>query len=157
MKVVGYDPMIKSMSQIPQLGKFDESFKLVSTLDEITSTADVVTLHIPKSAETANLFNADRLQKMKKGSFLINCARGGIVDEKALIIALESGHLAGAALDVFEKEPPVLPSPLFTHAKILCAPHLGASTYEAQTRVALTAAEQMINFFSKGDRTGVVN
>ncbi len=157
MKVIGFDPMIKSMSQLPSLGKFDESFKLMSTLDEVCKTADVITLHIPKVAETANLFNSDRLGSMKKGSFLINCSRGGIVDEKALIAALDSGQLAGAALDVFEKEPPPFPNPLFTHAKILCAPHLGASTFEAQTRVALTAAEQMIGFFSKGDRTGVVN
>ncbi|MBL7714864.1 MAG: hydroxyacid dehydrogenase [Bdellovibrionales bacterium] len=158
MKVVGYDPMVKSMAQVQgKLSKMDESFKLVTTVDEVIAEANIVTLHVPKTKDTANLINADRLAKMKDKSFVINCSRGGIVDEKAVIAAIDSGKLAGAAFDVFEKEPPVFPNPLFNHPKIVCAPHLGASTFEAQDRVALTAANQIVGFFGKGDRTGVIN
>lgn len=158
MKVVGYDPMIKSMAQVPgKLSKMDESFKLVTTVDEVIAECNILTLHVPKNKDTANLINADRLAKMKDKSFVINCSRGGIVDEKAVIAACDSGKLAGAAFDVFEKEPPVFPNPLFNHPKIVCAPHLGASTFEAQDRVALTAANQIVGFFGKGDRTGVIN
>jgi D-3-phosphoglycerate dehydrogenase len=88
---------------------------------------------------------------------VINCSRGGIVDEKAVLAALDSGKLAGAAFDVFEKEPPVFPNPLFTHPKVVCAPHLGASTFEAQDRVAQTAAQQLIGFFVRGERAGIIN
>ncbi len=158
MKVVGYDPMIKSMSQVPgKLAKMGEDFKLVGTVDEVTTVANIVTVHVPKNKDTANLINGDRIAKMKDKSFVLNCSRGGIVDEAAVMAALDSGKLAGAAFDVFEKEPPVFPNPLFTHPKVVCAPHLGASTFEAQDRVALTAAAQMIAFFGKGDRTGVIN
>lgn len=157
MKVVGYDPVVKSLSQAPALARYDESVKIVATLDELLPICDIVTLHVPKNKDTANLFNSDRLARMKKGAFLINCARGGVVDEKAVIAAVDSGQLNGAAFDVFEKEPPVFPNPLFTHPKIVSVPHLGASTHEAQERVALTAARQIAGFFSKGDRTGVIN
>ncbi len=158
MKVVGYDPMIKSMGQVPgKLAKMGEDFKLVGTVDEVTTVSNIITVHVPKNKDTANLINGDRIAKMKDKSFVLNCSRGGIVDEKAVMAACDSGKLAGAAFDVFEKEPPVFPNPLFTHPKIVCAPHLGASTFEAQDRVALTAAAQMIAFFGKGDRTGVIN
>lgn len=158
MKVVGYDPMIKSASQVPgKLGKMNEDFKLVMTVDEVTTTANIITVHVPKNKDTANLINGDRIAQMKDKSFVINCSRGGIVDEKAVMAGLDAGKLAGAAFDVFEKEPPVFPNALFTHPKVVCAPHLGASTFEAQDRVALTAAAQMIAFFAKGDRTGVIN
>lgn len=157
MKVVAFDPVIKSLGQIPMLSKWDESVSILSKVDEVLPKVDVLTIHIPKTPDTTHLIDAKRIATMRKGSFLLNCARGGIVDEKAVISALDSGHLAGAAFDVFEKEPPEFPNPLFTHLKVVCAPHLGASTVEAQTRVATTAAEQMISFFTKGDRTGVVN
>jgi D-3-phosphoglycerate dehydrogenase len=158
MKVVGYDPMIKSLSQVPgKLAKMDDAFKLVGTVDEVIAAANLVTVHVPKNKDTANLINADRIAKMKDKSFVINCSRGGIVDEKAVLAALDGGKLAGAAFDVFEKEPPVFPNPLFTHPKVVCAPHLGASTYEAQDRVAQTAASQIVGFFGKGDRAGVIN
>lgn len=169
MKVVGYDPKIKSLSQIEQIGgplaklaanpSISESgaLKIVETVDEAITSGNLVTLHIPRTNETKNLINADRIAKMKDKSFLINCARGGVVDEKAVIAALDSGKLAGAAFDVFEKEPPEFPNPLFTHPKVVCAPHLGASTYEAQERVALTAANQIVGFFGRGDKTGVIN
>ncbi len=158
MSIVGYDPMIRSLSQLGgKLAKWDESVRIVGSVDEALAVADIVTLHLPKTPETANLFNAERLGKMKKGSFLLNCARGGIVDERAALQALESGHLAGAAFDVFEKEPPAFPLALAQHPKVVCAPHLGASTLEAQDRVASTAAEQIVGFFKSGNRAGVIN
>lgn len=158
MKVVGFDPMIKSVSQVPgRLAKMDESFKLVSTPDEVILSCNILTVHVPKNKDTANFINADRIGKMKDKSFIINCSRGGIVDEKAVMAAIDSGKLAGAAFDVFDKEPPQFPNALFTHPKVVCAPHLGASTFEAQERVALTAGAQMVAFFTKGDRAGVIN
>jgi D-3-phosphoglycerate dehydrogenase len=147
MKVVGYDPFIKTLANV----------QILPTVDDVVKVSNLITVHVPKSKETAKLINADRLAMMKDGSFVINCSRGGIVDEAALLKALDSGKLAGAALDVFEEEPPTKPSPLFTHPKVACAPHLGASTFEAQERVALTAANQIVGFFKKGDRTGIIN
>ncbi|HTL11439.1 MAG TPA: hydroxyacid dehydrogenase [Bdellovibrionota bacterium] len=158
MKVVGFDPFIQTLSQVPgKLSRMDESVTVVKTVDEVLRAADILTLHVPKNKQTANLINADSIGNMKKGSFVINCSRGGIVDEKAVIAAIDSGHLRGAAFDVFEKEPPEFPTPLANHPKIVVAPHLGASTNEAQERVALTAASQMVAFFKSGDRTGVIN
>ncbi|MEK7691628.1 MAG: hydroxyacid dehydrogenase [Bdellovibrionota bacterium] len=151
MNVIGFDPMIQgSILGVPWL-------KVCGTLDELLKEAHIVTLHIPKSKETTNLFNSDRLGSMRDKSFLINCSRGGIVDENAVLAAIDSGKLSGAAFDVYEKEPPVFPQKLFTHPKVVCAPHLGASTYEAQDRVALTAANQIVAYFGKNERTGVVN
>lgn len=158
MKVVGYDPVIKSMAQVPgKLAKMDDAFKLVGTVDEVVSASNIVTVHVPRNKDTTHLIGAERIAKMKDKGFVLNCSRGGIVDEKAVLAAIDSGKLAGAAFDVFEKEPPVFPNPLFTHPKVVCAPHLGASTHEAQERVALTAASQIVGFFTKGDRTGVIN
>ena len=158
MKVVGYDPIIKSVAQIPgKLAKMDDSFKIVATVDELVKTSNIITVHVPKNKDTTNLINADRIAMMKDKGFILNCSRGGIVDETAVIAALDSGKLAGAAFDVFEKEPPTFPNPLFTHPKIACAPHLGASTFEAQERVALTAASQIVGFFTKGERMGIIN
>jgi D-3-phosphoglycerate dehydrogenase len=158
MKVVGYDPLIKSLTQLPgRLSKMAEDFTMVNTVDEAISRANMVTVHVPKGKDTANLINAERIAMLKKPAFVINCSRGGIVDEKAVIAALDSGQLAGAAFDVFEKEPPAFPSPLAQHAKIAVAPHLGASTFEAQERVALTAASQIVGFFKEGSRAGIIN
>jgi D-3-phosphoglycerate dehydrogenase len=94
---------------------------------------------------------------MKKGSFVINCSRGGIVNETDVLQALETGQLERAAFDVFTEEPPKGPNPLFQHPKVVCTPHLGASTVEAQNRVATTAASQIVGFFQNGNRTGVIN
>jgi len=158
MKVVAYDPVIKTISQIPgKLAKMDESITIVPTVDALLPLANVISVHVPKNAETAKLINSDRIAKMKDKSFVINCSRGGIVDEKAVLAALDSGKLTGAAFDVFEKEPPEFPNALFTHPKVVCAPHLGASTFEAQDRVATTAATQIINFFNHGEKVGVIN
>jgi D-3-phosphoglycerate dehydrogenase len=140
MNVIGYDPF--PPKELPA------GVKLVS-LDDVVTKSDFVTLHVPLTDGTKNLFNADTFAKMKKGSYLINCARGGIVDERAVLGALESGQLAGAALDVFGKEPPV-PAPLFNHDNVIFTPHLGASSKEAQEKVAIELAEVFIGFLKDG-------
>ena len=114
------------------------------TLPELLARADVVTLHLPLTAGTRNLIDAAALASMKPGSILLNVSRGGIVDEAALAEALHSGHLAGAGIDVFEKEPPK-ESPLFAEPNALLTPHLGASTAEAQKRVSIEVAEQILD------------
>ena len=158
MNVVAFDPMISSLSQLPSsLTKQDESFTLVSSLDNVLSAANILTVHVPKNEHTAHMINSESLGKMKDGSFLLNCARGGVVDEQSVLNAVESGKLKFAAFDVFEKEPPEFSNPLFQHPNVICVPHLGASTHEAQTRVALTAANQMSGFFLNEEKTGVIN
>lgn len=147
MRVIAFDPARKGLSGVT----------LVNTPLEVAKEADVLSVHVPKIKTTENLVNAELLSAMKNGSYLVNCARGGVVDEAAVIAALDSGKLAGAAFDVFIKEPPVFPNALIAHPKVLAVPHLGASTVEAQDRVALTAAQQMVGFFTRGDRTGVIN
>ena len=112
-------------------------------LEELLARADVVTLHTPLTEQTRNLLDADRLALMKKGALLINCARGGVVDEKALLAALESGQLGGAALDVFAEEPPKDLS-LIRHPKVVATPHLGAQTREAQERISIETAEMVV-------------
>jgi D-3-phosphoglycerate dehydrogenase len=140
MSVIGFDPY--PPKELPA------GVKLVS-LEELISKSDFVTLHVPLTDGTKNLFNAETFAKMRKGSFLINCARGGIVNETDVLAALQSGQLAGAALDVFGKEPPE-PSPLFQHENLIASPHLGASTREAQEKVAIELAEVFIGFLKDG-------
>ena len=118
--------------------------------------ADFITLHTPLTDKTRNIINADGLTQTKKGVRLINCARGGLVDEAALYDALKSGHIAGAALDVFATEP-ASESPLFALPNVVCTPHLGASTTEAQENVALQIAEQMADYLVRGAITNAVN
>jgi D-3-phosphoglycerate dehydrogenase len=142
MSVIGFDPYVKSETGLPA------GVKLAS-LDDVISKSDFVTLHVPFSAETRNLFDAATIAKMKKGAYLINCARGGIVDEEAVLEALKAGQLAGAALDVFGKEPPD-PSPLFAHENLIASPHLGASTREAQEKVAIELAEVFVGYLKDG-------
>jgi len=142
MSVIGYDPFVKSESGLPA------GVKLAS-LDEVIAKSDFITLHVPLSADTKDLFNAATIAKMKKGSYLINCARGGVVNEDAVLEALKSGQLAGAALDVFAKEPPE-PSPLFQHENLIASPHLGASTKEAQEKVAIELAEVFVGYLKDG-------
>lgn len=158
MNVVAYDPFIQNVAQFEgRLSQMGESISVVSSMDELLPHADVLSVHIPKTADTTHLINAETLSKMKDGTFVMNCARGGIVDEQAVLSALESGKLKGAAFDVFEKEPAEFPHPLFDHPQVVCTPHLGASTFEAQGRVAVTAAEQIIGFFVRQEKTGVIN
>lgn len=136
MRLVGYDPFVSS----------DYARNLaveLVTLEQLIKTSDFITLHLPLTAQTKMLLGAKELSKMKPSARIINCARGGLVDEEALVKAVEAGKVAGAAVDVFIKEP-VTDSVLFQSDKIIVTPHLGASTTEAQTSVALEVAEQVL-------------
>ncbi len=118
--------------------------------------SDFITVHTPLTAETKGLFNAETMKTCKKGVVLINCARGGIINEKDLLEALNSGQVGAAALDVFEVEPPV-DNPLVGHEKVVCTPHLGASTEEAQENVAVAVAEQIVDYLVHGTIRNAVN
>src|SRR5579885_1664846 len=149
MKVIAYDPYL-SVERALHLGV--EKVEL----DELLRRADFITLHTPLTDKTRNIINAQALGRTKKGVRLINCARGELIEEAALLEALKSGHVAGAALDVFREEPPP-PSPLFELPNVVCTPHLGASTTEAQENVALQVAEQMSDYLLRGAITNAVN
>jgi len=149
MKVLGYDPYIK-----PERAK-EMGVQLVS-LDELFARSDIITVHVPATKETKGLINKNTISKMKDGVIIINCARGGIVDESALVEALKSGKVGGAGLDVFEKEPPEK-SPLFELDNVVLTPHLGASTKEAQIKVAIAIAEQIVDYLVKGIIRNAVN
>ncbi len=125
-------------------------------LDTLLATSDIVSLHVPKTPETAGIISASALNKMKPGAMLINCARGGLVDELALRAAVESGHLRGAALDVFEHEP-ARENPLFGLDNVICTPHLGASTVEAQEKVAIQIANQISEYLLTGAINNAIN
>ncbi|MCS7045266.1 MAG: phosphoglycerate dehydrogenase, partial [Gemmataceae bacterium] len=144
MKVVGYDPFL-TPERAAQLG-----IEAVSDLHALLPRVDFLTVHTPLTAETTNLIGARELALLRKGSRVINCARGGIVNEEALVEALRSGHLAGAALDVFVQEPLPPDHPLLKLPNVVLTPHLGASTVEAQESVALEAAQLLIDFLTKG-------
>lgn len=151
MKILGYDPLIS-----PDRAK-NLNIKLVS-LDEIWSESDFITLHLPKTAETVNLINKETLSKMKPELRLVNCARGGIINEADLAEALKNGIIAGAALDVFDHEPLEGNSPLRElKDKIILTPHLGASTEEAQINVAVDVAEQIKEVLQGGFARSAVN
>jgi D-3-phosphoglycerate dehydrogenase / 2-oxoglutarate reductase len=149
MKVLAFDPLLAPGTPVPP------GMELVG-FDDLVGRADFISLHLPLTAETKNLFGTATLAKMKKGAYLINCARGGVVDETALYEALNSGHLGGAALDVFEKEP-CGPLPLFELDNVVASPHLGASTKEAQSKVAIELAEVFVDFFKNGTTRNAVN
>lgn len=125
-------------------------------LDDLLRRSDFITLHTPLTEKTRNIIDATALTKTKKGVRIINCARGGLVDEVALRGALETGHVAGAAFDVFTVEP-ATENPLFGHPNVVCTPHLGASTTEAQENVALQVAEQMSDYLLRGAISNAVN
>jgi D-3-phosphoglycerate dehydrogenase len=149
MQVIAYDPFVNK-DLVEQAG-----FELVS-LEELYGRSDYITIHLPKSEETVDFLNEEAFDKMKPGVMIINCARGGIVNEKDLCDALSSGKVGGAALDVFEIEPPA-GSPLFEFDNVICSPHLGASTVEAQTNVAVAVAEQIISYLQTGTIMNAVN
>ena len=149
MKVIAYDPYL-SAERAMRLGV--EKVEL----DELWRRADIITLHTPLTDSTRSIVNAKTLGLMKKGVRLVNCARGELVDEAALCEALKSGHVAGAALDVFREEP-ATQSCLFSLPNVVCTPHLGASTMEAQENVALQVAEQMADYLLRGAITNAVN
>ena len=149
MHVIAYDPYISS-ELVNKLGVEGVS------LDELYARADYITVHTPMTQETRSLINAEAFKKMKKGVFIINCARGGIVNEEALYEAIQSGIVAGAALDVFSQEPPK-GSPLLTLDQVVATPHLGASTDEAQENVAIAVADQVVDYFLNGTIRNAVN
>ncbi len=151
MTVAAYDPFL-SDSRAAEL-KVD----LASNVDAALKGADVVTLHIPLTDETKHVLNDSRLRLMNKGAFVINCARGGLVDEAALANLMSEGHIAGCALDVYEVEPPTLDHPIFAHERTVFTPHLGASTDEAQENVGIQVAEQIRDFLTTGSITNAVN
>jgi D-3-phosphoglycerate dehydrogenase len=150
MFIVAYDPFI-AHDQARDL-----EIELVP-LDEVYARADFLTVHTPLTADTRGLIDREVLAKMKKGARIINCARGGLVDEDALYEAINNGSIAGAALDVFVQEPPTADHPLLKLDQVIVTPHLGASTTEAQEGVALTVAEQMRDFLLTGALRGAVN
>ena len=149
MRVIAYDPFL-SPERAVEIGV--EKVEL----DQLFQRADFVTLHTPLTERTRNIINAEALSKMKPTVRIINCARGGLVDEAALAEALKAGRVAGAALDVFEVEP-ARQSPLFGLDNVICTPHLGASTTEAQENVALQVAEQMSDYLLKGAISNAIN
>jgi D-3-phosphoglycerate dehydrogenase len=149
MRVIAYDPYLTEARAVA-LGveKVD--------LPDLLARADVITLHTPLTDATRNILSRDALAACKRGVRIINCARGGLVDEAALAEVLASGHVAGAALDVFETEP-ATSSPLFAYENVVCTPHLGAATTEAQENVALQVADQMADFLLTGAVSNAVN
>jgi D-3-phosphoglycerate dehydrogenase len=149
MKVIAYDPFLSAERAI-EIGV--EKVEL----DDLLRRADFITLHTPLTEKTRNILNAQSLAKCKPGVRIINCARGGLVDENALVEAVRSGHVAGAAVDVYETEP-AKESVLFGVPNVICTPHLGASTSEAQENVALQVAEQMSDYLLKGAITNAIN
>jgi len=149
MKVMAFDPFL-SAERAADLG-----IKKVE-LDELFAKADVLTLHTPLTDQTRGIVGPKAFAKMKDGVRIVNCARGGLIDEAALLEALNSGKVAGAALDVFEVEP-ATENPLFGHDKVICTPHLGASTTEAQVNVALQVADQMSDYLLTGGVTNALN
>lgn len=149
MKVVAYDPFLTAERAL-DLGVEK------AELDELLARADFITLHTPLTEQTRNILSRENLAKTKKGVRIVNCARGGLIDEVALKEALESGHVAGAALDVFVEEP-AKQSPLFGTPGLVATPHLGASTTEAQVNVAIQVAEQMAEFLVRGGVTNALN
>jgi D-3-phosphoglycerate dehydrogenase / 2-oxoglutarate reductase len=149
MKVIAYDPFL-SPDRATDLGV--EKVEL----DELLKRADFITLHTPLTDKTRNIISADAIKKMKKGVRIVNCARGGLVDEAALSEALKDGHVGGAAFDVFVTEP-ATENPLFNLPNVVCTPHLGASTSEAQENVALQIAEQMSDYLLRGAISNAIN
>ena len=149
MKVIAYDPFL-GQEKADKMGveKVD--------LEELLKRSDFITLHVPLTDQTRNILSRENLEKTKKGVRIINCARGGLVDEQALADLLKSGHVAGAGFDVFTEEPAV-ENPLFGLPNVVCTPHLGAATTEAQENVALQVAEQMSDYLLTGAVTNALN
>jgi D-3-phosphoglycerate dehydrogenase / 2-oxoglutarate reductase len=150
MRVLAFDPFVtqeRAQAMGIELG----------SLDDIWARADFITVHTPLTEKTRGLLNKDTFAKMKKGVRIINCARGGIVDEKDLYDALKSGQVAGAAFDVFEKEPVAADHPLLTLSEFVVTPHLGASTDEAQVNVSVAIAEQIVEYLTTGGIRNAVN
>ena len=149
MKVIGYDPYLSK--EVAEKKGVD-----MVSLDELLERSDFISIHTPLTDETRNLIDKKAFSKMKKGVILVNCARGGIIDEKDLHEALQEGKVAGAALDVFEKEPSI-GNPLLELEGVISTPHLGAATEEAQENVAIAIAQQVVDFLTSGEARNAVN
>ncbi|MEM1371006.1 MAG: phosphoglycerate dehydrogenase, partial [Pseudomonadota bacterium] len=149
MRVIAFDPFLTPEEALRMGVEKVE-------LDELLQRADFISLHTPMTAQTKNILSAERLAQTKKGVRIVNCARGGLIDEQALAEAIDSGQVAGAALDVFESEP-ATENVLFGKSGVICTPHLGASTGEAQENVAIQVAEQMSDYLLKGAITNAIN
>ena len=149
LRVQAYDPFLTE-ERADALGIRKVDF------DTLLASSDLISLHVPKTPDTANIIDATALNKMKRGAMLINCARGGLIDEVALYAALESGHLEGAALDVYEVEP-AKDNALFGLPNVICTPHLGASTQEAQEKVAVQIADQLSDYLLDGAISNALN
>ncbi|HAD03487.1 MAG: phosphoglycerate dehydrogenase [Desulfuromonadales bacterium GWD2_61_12] len=150
LRVVVYDPHL-SEEVIRQVGAEPVTF------DELLSRADFITMHVPLNAETEKLFNAETLARVKPGCRIINCAIGGLIDEEALAQAVIDGRVAGAAVDVFTKEPPAADNPLLALPQVICTPHLRASTVDAQINVTVQVAHQIVAFLQRGEVSNAVN
>ncbi|WP_422930544.1 phosphoglycerate dehydrogenase [Singulisphaera sp. PoT] len=151
MQIVGFDPFL-SAERAAELG-----IESIPVLDDLWSKCDYISLHTPLSAETRNLIGKAEIAKMKSNVRIINCARGGLIDEEALAEAITAGKIAGAAVDVFEPEPPPMDNVLVTHPGVLVTPHLAASTEEAQISVAVEAARLLCDYFQRGQIRFAVN
>jgi phosphoglycerate dehydrogenase-like enzyme len=152
MRVLGYDSMIPA-DAITSMG-----YEPATDLDAAIAEADFVNLHIPFSPSTANLFDAERLARFKPGAILINCSRGGIVDESALVKELTAGRIAAAGVDVLRQEPPPKNHPLFTLPNVVLTPHSAALTREGARKMAVSMARNILDFFDgKLNRNVVVN
>ncbi len=150
MKVIAYDPF---------LGE-DAAARLeveLASIDEVIARADAITVHVPRTRDTIGLLGREAFARAKPGVLIINAARGGIVDEEALLEALDSGRVGGAALDVFQEEPVAPDHPLVAHERVICTPHLGASTEQAQLNVAVAVAEQVRDYLTQGVINNAVN
>lgn len=144
MRVIGYDPLL-TPQQAQALGIEP------ATLERVIEEADFLSLHAPATPETYRLMDRARIGRMKQGSYLLNLARGTLVDEEALLEALDNGHLAGAGIDVFDPEPLPLESPLRTHPLVIATPHMASGTHEGRRRMETMAVERVLAFF-RGER-----
>ena len=151
MSVIGYDPFISEEAM------HKDGIKKIDELSKLMEMADFISLHIPHTSETHYIINEKMLAKMKPTAYLINCARGGVVDEKALYNAIKNGKIAGAGMDVFEQEPPLKDNPLLTLDNVVVTPHIGANTKEGQLRAGLITAEQMMKVLDGKDPDYWVN
>lgn len=151
MKVIGYDPFVAGAA-----GDLAKQIRLVTNIEELLKESNYLTVHTPMTDETRGIVGAKELALMPKGAFVINAARGGIIDEKALIEALNSGHIAGAGIDVYTKEPPE-DRTLAEHPKVTSLPHLGASSYEAQRNVSIDACHNIMDYLTGRELRGAVN
>ena len=151
MKVVGYDPFVNADSVL------DGQVKVFKSFDDLIGRVDVVSFHVPRTDQTAGMLGADQFALARPGLLVVNAARGGIIDEAALLEALESGQCGGAAIDVYPVEPPPEDDPLRAHSQVLTTPHLGASTVEAQEAVAVDACRVLLTFLRGEGLEGAVN